>query len=284
MQLKFIYLAAGILAGICCLHSCVEINEELGKEYIPYRHQYDVYMDTLYLQDIRLGKTDSLSGYSSSRITIGAVRDNVFGLTKRSSAFTIIPMSREMDFGDNPRCTQFHFSIVRDTLSWPDESQEHIIQNINVFKLTEKLGDDANYLVSAGKLKTGERVAPVFSYFGQDTLSFDFNTSFGDEYIAAIREMKLDTTSVSTYTEDLPGIYITVDDPISEGGRINIFELPLKVSDETYYITGNYAELKFRSDYGNRHDVDSSFLFFFGAAGMQVYEDTENEYVTPSQS
>ena len=112
----------------------------------------------------------------------------------------------------------------------------------------------------------------------------DFNTSFGDEYIAAIREMKLDTTSVNTYTEDLPGIYITVDDPISEGGRINIFELPLKVSDETYYITGNYAELKFRSDYGNRHDVDSSFLFFFGAADMQVYEDTENEYVTPSQT
>ncbi len=280
MQLKFIYLAAGIIAGTCIMHSCVEINEELGKEYIPTRHQYDVYTDTIFFQDIRMGKTENLSGYSSSRITIGAVRDNTFGLTTRSSAFTIIPVSTEMDFGDNPRCTQFHFTAVRDTLSWPDESQAHIIQNINVYKLDETIGDDASYINSADKLKIGERVAPVFNYFGQDSLSFDFDTSFGDEYIAAIQNM--DLGSVSDYVDKLHGIYITVDSPIAEGGRINMFDLAIQVSD--YYISGNYAELKFRSDYGHRHDVDSSFLFFFGASAMQVYEDTDNPYITPQQT
>ena len=60
--------------------SCVEINEELGKEYIPTRHLYDVYTDTIYLTDIRMKNTDKLSGYSSSRITIGSVRDELFAV------------------------------------------------------------------------------------------------------------------------------------------------------------------------------------------------------------
>lgn len=284
MKLKFIHVVSGLAAVACSAVSCVEINEELGKEYIPMRHQYDVYTDTIYLQDIRLEKTTDLSGYSSSRITIGAVQDNLLGLTTRSSAFTIIPVSRDMDFGTNTRCTQFHFSIIRDTLSVHDNSQAGIIQNVNVYELTEEISEDAGYIDGSDKLATGRRVAPVSGYFGQDSLAFDFYPSFGDEYIEAIKTLqekeKLD--SVSVYMKSLPGVYITVDPPVTEGGRINMFELPLKVSD--YYIEGNYAEIKFRADYGHRKDVDSSFLFFFGAQAMQVYEDTESEYVTPQQT
>ena len=99
MQLKFIHLAAGLVSGLGCMLSCVEINEELGKEYIPTRHLYDVYTDTIYLKDIRMKRTDKLSGYSTSRITIGSVRDEVFGLTTRGSAFTLIPVDPDMDFG-----------------------------------------------------------------------------------------------------------------------------------------------------------------------------------------
>ena len=36
--MRFIYLAAGILTGLTGILSCVEINEELGKEYIPTRN------------------------------------------------------------------------------------------------------------------------------------------------------------------------------------------------------------------------------------------------------
>lgn len=281
MQMKYIHLAAALLAGMCSVLSCVKIDDELGKEYIPTRHQYDIHIDTVYLQDIRMDCTDSLSGYSSERITIGAVRDNVFGLTTRGSAFPLIPVSKDMDFGENPRCTQFHFSAIRDTLSWPDENQANIIQNVNVYRLNKAIDEKAGYLGRGDKLDIGGRVAPVFNYFGQDSLAFNFDPGFGDEYIAAIREMELD--SVSDYVKKLPGIYITIDAPVSEGGRINMFELPISVT-ESYYIGGNYAELKFRADYGSRKDVDSSFLFFFGAQAMQVYQDTENEYIEPEQT
>ena len=288
MHLKFLYLAASILAVTGSALSCVEINEELGKEYIPVRHQYDVYTDTIYLHDIRQEKPDKLSGYSSSRITIGAVRDES-GFTTRSSAFPLIPTGADMDFGENPVCTQFHFTAVRDTLSWPDENQAHIIQNINVYKLTEPIGEDDGYMVSQDKLKIGEMVAPVVTYFGQDSLSFNFNTSFGQEYIDALTAMMKDPKkegldSVSNYVKKLPGIYITADTPSTEGGRINMFELALGIEKDSYYVYGNYAELKFRSKYGNRENVDTSFLFFFGAQDMQVYEDAESEYVTPART
>ena len=284
MQSRFIHFAVWIAAGLAGLLSCVEINEELGKEYIPTRHLYDVYTDTIFLKEIRMEIADSLSGYSSSRMTIGTVRDDLFGLTTRECAFPLIPVSPNMDFGDNPKCTQFHFSAVRDTLSWPDENQKNIIQNINVFKLDKEIGEKAGYISGKNELQIGERVAPIFSYYGQDSLSFDFDRSFGDEYIAAILDMlddpdKTGLDSVGNYVKSLPGIYITVDAPASYGGRINMFDIPIEVTED-YYISGNYAELKFRSDYGNRKDVDSSFLFFFGAQEMQIYQDRQSSYST----
>ncbi len=283
MQLKFIHLAAGLLAMAGSALSCVEINEELGKEYIPLRHQYDIYTDTIYLQDIRMEKSEKLSGYSSTRITIGAVKDD-FGVTARSSAFTLIPTGKDMDFGTDPHCTQFHFTAVRDTLSWPDENQSGIIQNVNVYKLTEDIGEDAGYI--SNKVVFDEnRIAPVTTYWGQDSLSFNFNPSFGDEYLKAMMELqkedKLD--SVSVYSKRLPGIYITVDEPIANGGRINMFDLAIQISD-SYYVSGNYAELKFRSTYGDRENVDTSFLFFFGAQAMQVYADSDSYYSDPEQT
>ena len=280
------------MAGICSTLSCVKIDNGLGKEFIPTRHQYDVYTDTIYLDKIRLENTDRLSGYSSTRITIGAVRDETFGTAKRSSAFTVIPVDPDMDFGENPKCTQFHFTIVRDTLSFPDKSQENIIQKVNVYRLDSEIGEDVIYINGKDqdgkeKIEVGERVAPVVSYFGQDSLSFDFYPWFGDECIKAIKELQGDEKmdSVSHYVEHdlLHGIYLDVDEPEGFGGRINLFELPIIVTD-SYYIGGNYAELKFRARYGNRENVDTSFLFFFGAQAMQVYEDTESAYVTPSQT
>ena len=45
---------SSIVLTLCLAASCVYINEELGKEYIPTRHQYDVYVDTIVLKNIRM--------------------------------------------------------------------------------------------------------------------------------------------------------------------------------------------------------------------------------------
>ena len=63
-------------------------------------------------------------------------------------------------------------------------------------------------------------------------------------------------------TKRFPGIVFETDEPVGEGGRINIFDLQLKFNASYYYIQGNYAELGFTAEYGGV-TRDTSFLFYF---------------------
>ena len=97
--------------------SCVDINEELGENLIPLNQLWDVYIpEAEVLDNIELRKPDSLSAYSSRRITFGAVRDEL-GLSVKGSSFTLVPILKDIYLGENTEILQFHFSAVRDTLS-----------------------------------------------------------------------------------------------------------------------------------------------------------------------
>ena len=253
-------------AALVCAASCVYVDDNLGQNFIPGDQIYEVRTATFDLDGIRMGYSDSLSAYSSSRITVGAIRDSKFGLTSRSSAFTIVPVVDTIDVGENPRVTQFHFTVSRDTTSVEDEGQTNILQNIYVHRLERVL--DSTYLYTVdlndkdfiGK-ETITRGIPVYN--GGDSLSFDFSDDFAMEMVKLFQEDPDIQMDLDEYLEKMPGIYIRSDAPATEGGRINMFNCPIEVSD-SYYVTGNYAELKIRSDYGTRKDVDTSFLFYFG--------------------
>lgn len=253
-------------AALVCAASCVYVDDNLGQNFIPGDQIYEVRTATFDLDGIRMGYSDSLSAYSSSRITVGAIRDSKFGLTSRSSAFTIVPVVDTIDVGENPRVTQFHFTVSRDTTSIEDEGQTNILQNIYVHRLEHVL--DSTYLYTVdlndkdfiGK-ETITRGIPVYN--GGDSLSFDFSDDFAMEMVKLFQEDPDIQMDLDEYLEKMPGIYIRSDAPATEGGRINMFNCPIEVSD-SYYVTGNYAELKIRSDYGTRKDVDTSFLFYFG--------------------
>lgn len=253
-------------AALVCAASCVYVDDNLGQNFIPGDQIYEVRTATFDLDGIRMGYSDSLSAYSSSRITVGAIRDSKFGLSSRSSAFTIVPVVDTIDVGENPRVTQFHFTVSRDTTSVEDEGQTNILQNIYVHRLEHVL--DSTYLYTVdlndkdfiGK-ETITRGIPVYN--GGDSLSFDFSDDFAMEMVKLFQEDPDIQMDLDEYLEKMPGIYIRSDAPATEGGRINMFNCPIEVSD-SYYVTGNYAELKIRSDYGTRKDVDTSFLFYFG--------------------
>ena len=56
--------------------SCVSVDETLGENFIPLEHQWDVYAPPAEdLEGICLQSADSLSGYSSTRFTFGAIND-----------------------------------------------------------------------------------------------------------------------------------------------------------------------------------------------------------------
>ena len=263
-----------------CLSSCVYIDDNLGQNFIPTSQQYDVYTMSFPLKDITMQYADSLSGFSSSRITVGAVRDPETGLTTRGSAFTLVPLEESMDFGENPEVTQFHFTAVRDTLSFPSEDEEKILQNIHIHELDKKLGSTYIYTSSGYEMAKdgiigGSITDGTVIYSGGDSLSFDFSHDFSQRFLEGLAEKHSGLEDIDAYNEAFPGIYITADEPAGMGGRINMFGLTLQVND-SYYVTGNYAELKFRSTY-NGTERDTSFLFYFGAQSL-TYSSSVTQY------
>ncbi|MGM9735350.1 MAG: hypothetical protein ACI3ZL_02955 [Candidatus Cryptobacteroides sp.] len=262
-------LAAGAI--LLCSASCIEINEHLGENFIPNDQKWDVFVPDpieLGVGDVVMKMSDSLSAYSSRRFTLGAVTDER-GTTVRSTSFTLVPVMQDIDFGENTKILRFMFTAVRDTLSVSDEKDLRILQNIHVHPLKEYLDTTVLYtgeFMDRARLEKyvdlDRRITmgiPV--YDGGDSLTFDFSKEFAEEFVESIRNADKDT--ISNFVQDVPGIYITSDLPAGMGGRINMFEVAMQ-TDSYGYVTGNYAEIAIRADYGDRKQVDTSFLFMFG--------------------
>lgn len=260
--------------------SCVYINETLGENLMPTDQKWDVYTPApAVLSEIRMERTDSLSAYNSSRFTFGSINDPQFGTSIKSTSFTLVPIGDSLSFGENVRIRQFHFTAALDTVSTLYDNQSRIIQNVYVSELKAPLDTHALYIGTfmnedkrAKYLNLENRITagtPV--YDGGDSLSFDFSLEYAAKVIEKLDKEKLD--SIGEYTAMLPGIFITTDTPAAQGGRINMFRLGLQTNDG--YVTANYAELKVTADFGERKDVDTTFLFFFGPGRIMKTSDSQ---------
>ncbi len=255
---------AGIALAILCSASCITVNSKLGEDYIAMDHQYDIYTAEFDIEDIRMEYADSLSGYSLYRFTVGSLRDETFGLTTRSAAFTLVPINDTLDFGKpgTQKFRQFHFSAVSDSTSFTDPNQEHILQTINVYELDKTVDfSKTNPEIITSKKRISDGI-PIYN--GTDSLSFNFTREFGEKYMQITAH---DLDSIANYTQKFPGIYITVDEPAGFGGRLNMFKVPINVVDGYFY--GSTAELKFTAEYEDRGQVDTSFTFYIGP--LDVY-------------
>lgn len=254
--------------------SCVKINEQLGENLIPTDQKWEVYeIAPMELTDIRMELSDSLSGYSTSRFVFGSVRDNKLGTSIKSASFTLVPLYDTLDFGEpgSLKIRQFHFSAVRDTLSVINKSQLRMLQNVYVSELKKPLDSTVLY---TGSFMSPEKRAEFLNtediittgipvYDGGDSLSFDFSKEFAERFVERLRTADLD--SMDLFIQKLPGIYITTDAPVGEGGRINLFNIDIVDSQD--YLAGNYAELKITAKYKHSEEpIDTSFAFFFGPA------------------
>jgi len=246
------------------LTSCIEVDTQFGIDLIPRSHTYDIYTAEFPITDIRMEMVDSLSGFSQTRITVGSIRDEDFGLTKRSCALTLVPINDSLDFGKNPKFKRFHFTVAHDTLSYAQETEKHILQNINVYELSKPFDFnmvDLNGTVEHGKTRI-TRSIPL--YDGKDSLSFDFSRSFGEKYMKMTID---DLVDMDTYLAKFPGIYLETDDPQGIGGRINMFNLQLGVNTSYGYISKDYAKLSFEAEYDGERK-DSAFLFYLSPNKM----------------
>lgn len=278
MKSRIIAIAA-LAAAV--LSSCVKIDGRMGSGLVDSSLKYDTYTEEFLLENLEMRMADNLSGYSDTRIAIGAIRDDVFGLTTRSSAFTLIPAMDTLDLGKNPKPVKFDIHFAADSISCADASQMHILQNINVYALSKPLSSkslesgtnkDIDYLPA--RISKG---VPVYN--GTDSLSFEFTKAYAQEYLDKIIPLQNADHKISSYEDyvnALPGIYITVDPPAGNGGRINMFQLScLSVSDGQYYRNGNVALFTINSEY-NGVRKDTTFLFIPGEPTFYY----EQDYIT----
>jgi len=255
--------------------SCVKIDESLGGNLIPTDQKWDVFpQEPVVLDNIQMHMADSLSGYSTTRFTFGAVNDgSVLGTSSKATSFTLVPIWDTLDFGKNTKIKQFHFSAVRDTLSTINDFEQRILQNVYVSELKKPLDSTIIYTSSLSDpevlneyVDLSKRItAGVPVYSGGDSLSFDFSLEFAERFVAKIHEAQKagQMDSVDHYLNYLPGIYLSTDTPAGKGGRINMFGLTIANSENG--VHGNYAELKFTAEYDHSDEpVDTSFLFIFG--------------------
>jgi hypothetical protein len=274
--------------------SCIAINEELGENLIPTDQKWDVFpQEPVVLEDIRLEMADSLSAYSTTRFTFGAVNDgSALGTTKKASSMTLVPIWDSLDFGRNTKIRQFHFTAVRDTLSTVYDNEQRILQNVYVSELRKPLDSTIIYTSSLSNPETlneyvdlSRRItAGVPVYSGGDSLSFDFSLEFAEKVWKQIDKAQRDgqMDSVSNYLKYVPGIYFSTDAPAGNGGRINMFKLG--VNNSSGYLTGNYAELKITAEYDYSDEpVDTSFVFIFGPGDFVRYDEESGSITYPNQ-
>ena len=281
---KALLLAALPLA----LSACIKTSSEIGKDLIDQTLLYDTYTVEFPIETIHLRRADDLSGFSDTRIAIGAIRDETFGLTTRSSAFTLVPAVDTLDLGTNPQFVSFKLHIEADTVSTATPGQERIIQNLFVYSLTDTLSTKetgTNKDIPHGT-EIITRGIPV--YDGKDSLSLEFTQAYGQKYIDVLKRLGpvlvdrsegSTTNKYSDYIKEVPGIYIETDVPNGIGGRINLFNLSvLSVSSNYYYRNNNLATLTVRSTY-NGVQKDTSFLFVPGEPAFY----NEAEYLGNNQ-
>ncbi len=268
MNIKTFNYFLTFAAVICFAASCVYVDQNLGANLAPANQIYEVHMAEFPLTDVKMGFADSLSAYSDSRITVGALRDERFGLSTRSSAVPLVPVLDTIDVGIDPILLYFHFTAVRDTTSVADFSQQKILQSVNVYELTTVL--DSTFIYSWDDrydsfYDSSERITEgVPVYAGGDSLSFDFSAKYAQKVIDIFKEDPNIAGDMDEYLKKAPGIYITVDPPLGYGGRINMFDCPIEV-DDYGYVTGCYADLEIKTKYSASEEYrDTSFLFYFG--------------------
>ena len=261
-----------LAVSLVCLAACVDINTELGGSLIPVDQTYLIFPKEAKLPvgTVSMRLTDSLSGFSQTRITVGAIRDEEFGLTTRKSAFTLVPVVDTLDFGNvsAAKVRSFHFAAAADSTSVASLDQTPIIQRVRVHSLAKPLNAANDYdcfgsTVSIDESKSIVQGTPTIN--GIDSLTFDFTEEYARRFLTITQE---DLGSFERYTKKIPGIVISTDDPIGVGGRINIFDLQVGFTSNSgnSYVSGNYASLNLSCDYDwdGIPETDTSFFFMYG--------------------
>ena len=261
-------LASVVLLG--CV-SCVETDGLLGGNFIPEDSRYQIFSTEIPLGKVEMRMADSLSGFSNSRIMIGAIRDGVYGLSTRGCALTLIPLADSLDFGKVQSVKEFHLHAAFDSTAVSQPGQQRILQNVYAYALTEGLdwtklmdANDCDGVITHGS-ESIIKGTPLIN--GDSDLDLDFTEAYARAYLDYLNGKNLsDSTVFKAFLSKFPGIWLETDVPSGNGGRINSFELQMNYSSSQYYLEDNYGTITVNSIYDETVGaIDTTFFFYLGA-------------------
>jgi hypothetical protein len=271
-------------AALVCCYSCIETDTTLGGSLVPTVETYTFHTVDIPLEGITMQMADNLSGYSDSRMTIGAIREPEYGLTTRASAITLVPLflGDKLDMGQNPVFRRFRFATACDSVCVFDQTQANILQHVHVYELDRPLDPAVDYDVNRAISHGTESIVkgtPVLN--GTDSLTFEFTEEFGKRYMSITQD---DLKDMETYLAKFPGIYLETETPDGDGGRINMLEVQMPYDKNNYYVLGNFASLSYSAEFrGVRKDTTVNFWYgvtdFYGLDSLfAAYTGTFPQY------
>ncbi len=281
--MKKVFLAL-CLAAALATPSCIKVDNSLGKGLVDKSLLFDTYTAEFPLEEIQLKASEALSGYSDTRIVIGAIRDENFGLTTREAAFTLIPQKDTIDLGTNPKAVSFLLNFAQDTVSCSIDSQASIFQNIYVTELTKQLPGSEDDTRNTQEIPHGTDIITkgLISYSGTGDLTFNFTQEFAQKYVDAIvsvgpvfkdRSQDDGIDKYDAFVALMPGIHLRTDEPEGLGGRINLFDLSCLSVSSNYYVRNNNVGLLTVNSTWNGVQKDSTFLIIPGEP--ELYDEAE---------
>jgi len=265
MKLKLIAATAAIAA---CLCSCADVDYLVGSNLVPDNLRYTMITGQTIPLNVDIQAVDSLSGYSQSYVTIGSIRDEDLGLTSRASALRLFPINDTLLFGENPVVKRLHLSLELDTVSVYVENQRRILQNVNVYAVTDELNPKYTYNCNedfTSKVDWSKRICigtPVIN--GTDSLSFDFTLDYAQQFLSLTQE---DLTDIDRYRKKIQAFYLNTDEPIGNSGRINLFSVQLGYDASYNTLSGNFARLDINAEFDGERK-DTSYYFYLSPNAM----------------
>ena len=266
--MKKVFLAL-CLASVLAAPGCIKVDNSLGKGLVDKSLLFNTYTAEFPLEEIQLKASEALSGYSDTRITVGAIRDEYFGLTTREAAFALIPALDTIDLGTNPVAVSFVLNFAQDSISCADDSQARIFQNIYVTELTKTLPSSEDDTRNTQVIPHGSQIITngLVSYNGSGDLSFNFTKEFAQKYMEAIistgpifKDRDGDTDQYDAFVAKMPGIHLKTDTPEGIGGRINMFDFSCLSVSSNYYVRNNNVGVLTVNSTWNGVQKDSTFI------------------------
>jgi hypothetical protein len=233
---------AGLIISFNFLFSCKE-PDNVGLEVLPKSDVGSVsFTDTVSLQTSII-KEDSIPSTGNSANLVGAINDNLFGVTSASFYSQILPSSFSVSFGTNPVCDSIILTLAYSGY-YGDTAATH---NFEVYKMEESIVDSVVYY-SNKSFTTSDQLATF------TTSDIRPNDSIGG--VAPHLRIPLDSNlsatffnasssvygSNSAFTDFFKGIYVKDNSsPSLLAGSILYFSLKDTMSKITLYYNDSLS-------------------------------------------